>query len=283
MNDVQTLLVNGKSRLKNCGIESYSIDALLLLTKVLGITKEKLLATQEMQVTEKDILLYDNFLTLRSKKMPIQYILNTCEFMSLDFYVDENVLIPRPDTETLVEKTLQIIKSDISKCDIIELCTGSGCIAVSLAYYEKMCKIIAIDISQKAIDIAEKNATLNCVSDRITFIKSDLFTDIPKKEADIIISNPPYLREDELPTLDESVKNYEPELALNGGSSGLDFYEKITIESKSYLKQNGILIFEIGCTQAEAVTKIMHENKFKNIEVLKDLAGHDRVVKGFNL
>ena len=214
--------------------------------------------------------------------MPIKYILGTCEFMGLDFYVEEGVLIPRGDTEILVEEVLKHI-SDDEKLDVCDLCSGSGAIGISLAYYRKNINVDSIDYFEKPKEITIKNIRKHNLENRMRFIESDLLKAIidEGKKYDIIVSNPPYIREEEINNLMDDVRVYEPHTALSGGEDGLIFYRRIVDESKLVLKENGILAFEIGHDQGEDVKTLMEKNSFKDVRVIKDLAGHDRVVIGY--
>lgn len=197
--------------------------------------------------------------------------------MSLEFILNENVLIPRRDTEVLVETVIECVRD--KPVNIIEIGTGSGCISISIAAYCKNARITASDISSGAIGLAKINAENNAVSDRINFLTCDLFGNIDNK-ADIIVSNPPYIKTAEISMLPENVRNYEPLTALDGGLDGLGFYREITQQSKNYLLPNGLLFFEIGYDQGHSVCNIMAESGYNNINCKKDLAGLDRVVYG---
>ena len=207
----------------------------------------------------------------------MQHITHQQEFMKLMFYVDENVLIPRPDTEILVEEVIKLAKS-INAKKILDLCTGSGAIAVSLAKYIEGSQITATDISRKALSIAKLNATNNDVEDRITFVSSDLFQNISEEKYDIIVSNPPYIKRKVIKTLDEEVKR-EPIIALDGGNDGLDFYKKIIGNAYQYLKYKGYLCLEIGYDQKDEVIDLINkEEKYIDTYSKKDLFDNDRIV-----
>ncbi len=273
----------GEQQLKHSNIETSYLDAEVLLRFVLKYSKEVLYMNLEYDLNDKDYCLYQSLIETRKMKKPIQYITGNCEFMGMDFYVDESVLIPRPDTEILVEQAIKELKS-FKNAVLVDLCTGSGCIAISLARYLLGSNVIASDISIEALYIASKNAEKNNLNNKIAFIHSDLFMNYPKAvcgKVDAIISNPPYIKERDILGLEDNVKLYEPYKALCGGDTGLDFYVKITEQSKEILCNNGLLMFEIGHDQAEDVESILSENGFYNIKKTNDLAGHLRVIMGY--
>lgn len=238
----------------------------------------------EYELTDYEVNEYLKLISKRADKMPVQYILNNCEFMSLPFYVDENVLIPRPDTEILVEMAIDYFVDNVNSNNnniAIEIGSGSGCIPISIAYYVKNINIISADISRNAIEISKRNAKTNNVEHNITFIESNLFDKIPdelKGNIDAVISNPPYIESAELMELGDNVINYEPLNALDGGNDGICFYREIVKNSKEYLKANGALFFEIGYNQTESVTKLLEGNNFEVINIMKDLSGINRAV-----
>lgn len=208
--------------------------------------------------------------------IPIQYITNRQEFMTEEYYVDENVLIPQPDTEILVEEVLKLCANNNCNAKILDLCTGSGAIAISLKKRITKSTMFASDVSIKALNVARKNANINGVE--INFIESDLFDKMQEKDFDIIVSNPPYIKKEVLKTLSKQVQN-EPILALDGGESGLEFYEKIAKKAYIYIKNNGFLCLEIGYDQAKEVEEILIKNKYyKDIKVIKDLSNNDRCI-----
>ena len=245
-----------------------------------GILKARILLMNILDVQKEYLLIHDNdeFPEEIKNNEPIQYITNHQEFFGYDFYVDENVLIPQPDTEILVEECIEISTKLEEMCKtnirILDLCTGSGAIAISLAKNIKNANIIASDISEKALEVAKKNSILNNV--KIEIIHSDLYENI-KEKFNIVISNPPYIRTEVIKTLSEEVKK-EPHLALDGGEDGLMFYRKIIKKSKEILEENGYLLLEIGFDQKQEVIDILKENNYKNIYSKKDLGNNDRIV-----
>lgn len=266
--------------LKENGIEDSSIIIKELLCFLLQVDKVYLI-THSNEEMDKEVYIK---VVQNTKKIvggkPIQYITNNQEFMKMNFFVDENVLIPQPDTEILVYEVLKICKEYSNGVNILDLCTGSGAIAVSLdRILRKNCvdaKICASDISKQALKIARKNSENNNANVKI--IESDLLENIEYKKFDIIVSNPPYIRTDEIKNLSKQVKE-EPYIALNGGIDGLHFYRKIIKEAKGYIKNNGYLCLEIGYNQMESVLGIFKENKeYKNLKQVKDWSGNDRCI-----
>ena len=208
--------------------------------------------------------------------VPIQYITNSQEFMKLKFYVDENVLIPQPDTETIVEKIIKDYEG--KKVKILDLCTGSGAIGISLAKYIEESEVTALDISMKALQIAKLNAEKNLVHKKMKFILSDMFEKIENEKFDIIVSNPPYIESDTIKTLEKQVQN-EPSIALDGGKDGLKFYKIIADYAWKYLNVNGKIYLEIGYNQKEKVIKLLeNDTNYNDITCIKDLAGNDRMI-----
>lgn len=256
------------------------LDVETLLQKVLGVDRLYILLNLERVLSEDEEQLFNKFINERLNNRPIAYIVGNREFMGLDFFVKEGVLIPRPDTEVLVEEVIELAKKKDAK-NILDIGTGSGAITVSLAKYLENVKVTSVDISDIALEIGKRNAISNEVNDRINFVKSDLFTNIDKEtKFDIIVSNPPYIKRKVIETLDKQVKDYEPYNALEGGVDGLDFYRAITKQAKNYLKKGGILAYEVGHDQSEDVSKLMEMDGYTNIYTLKDLQQIDRVVIG---
>jgi len=278
-NNITELLAHGKKLLREKGISSSSLDCDLLMMNVCNFTKVQLFTETDYTLSDDQASKFFDMLLRRSKFEPIQYILNKCEFMSLDFYVDENILIPRPDTEILVEEAISVIKNN-NCSNILEVGTGSGCIAISIAHYCNNVNVHAVDISENALSVAKRNALSNCVN--VNFNLGDIFSSSQALhgELDLIISNPPYIKRDSIKHLPDNVKNYEPLLALDGGTDGLDFYKRIAKESIPFFKNRGFLLFEIGYEQSEDVSTILESNGYKNIETKKDLANLNRIVYG---
>lgn len=272
---IKDILKKGVEILKENNIEHNNLKAKMLLSSILNKSKEYLIIYSDEEISkelEKDF--FDKIEILK-ENTPIQYILNKQEFMGLEFYVDESVLIPQPDTEILAEEVIEIIrKRKLSK--VLDLCTGSGAIAVSVAKFLENVKVCASDISNEAIKIARRNSNKNNV--KIEFIHSDLFEEFSGEDKfDIIVSNPPYIKTDIIGTLSQEVQK-EPLLALDGGIDGLDFYKKIIKQAKEYLNTNGFLALEIGYDQKEEVENILGKNGYKNIYSKKDLEGHNRII-----
>lgn len=275
---IKELLYYATSVLKKSNSVTPQLDATVLLCYVLKCDRVFLIVNDKKEVSTEDERVYFELVDKRKKDMPIAYIVGKQEFMSLDFYVDENVLIPRPDTEILVE---HIINIDSKKERILDMCCGSGCIGISLAYYLKNSVVHMADVSEEALKIAKKNAENILAEDgRVDFFEIDILKNVPEEKYDILVSNPPYIDAVAMKALDKNVIDYEPKLALFGGDDGLKFYRRIANIAPDVLNDGGILVFEIGEDQGDVVTNIMKENGFKNIVILDDLAGRNRVVEG---
>lgn len=260
-------------------IEDSNTKISILLQYLLSMSKTEIMLHENMELdeTQKEEIFKRVEEIIEGK--PIQYITHHQEFMGLDFYVDENVLIPQPDTEILVEETIHMINRKNENIRILDLCTGSGAIAVSIENYaldRNIIKIYASDISAEALEIARKNAILNNEETNIRFIKSNMFENINDK-FDIIVSNPPYIETQTIANLSKEVQN-EPHIALDGGADGLDFYRIIAKEAKKHLNRNGWILLEIGYNQKESVSNLLQEEKYENITCIKDLNGNDRVI-----
>ena len=261
---IKETIKKGMIDLKTNGISEPNLKARLIMQDVLNKTRQYVLVHDNEILTLRQEVNYFKAIKKLIQGIPLQHITHMQEFMKMNFYVDENVLIPRPDTEILVEEVIKIAKK-INAKKILDMCTGSGAIAVSLAKYIENSEITAVDISAKALNIAKKNAKSNLVEEQITFINSNLFENLVGQKYDIIVSNPPYIRKDVIKTLDEEVQK-EPIIALDGGEDGLDFYRKIIKQGYQFLKYKGYLCLEIGYDQKIDVIELI-ENEEKYIDI----------------
>ena len=280
----------GKGALAAAGIEEADLDARLLLEFVCDTDRNTLLVHGERTVSEEEEKRYRELLGKRGKRIPLQHLTGVQNFMGLDFSVNAHVLIPRQDTEILVEEALKNLHDGMR---ILDLCTGSGCILISLLYYSNQCSGVGIDISGEALRVARENAerlldgrkVLKKIDGQVAevfpadFLKSDL-TEAAEGDFDMIVSNPPYIESKVIETLMPEVREHEPMLALDGSEDGLLFYRRIVGESRQVLKPGGMLLFEIGYNQGAAVKKLMEDAGYLEVQVVKDYAGLDRVVTG---
>lgn len=275
--NIKETIRKGMIELKINGIKEPSLKSRLLMQSILNKPRAYLLVHDDQILTLRQEVDYFKAIKKLKQGIPMQHITHMQEFMKMNFYVDENVLIPRPDTEVLVEEVIKIAKK-INAKKILDLCTGSGAIAISIAKYIEQSNVTAVDISSKAMRIAKLNAKNNEVENRITFIESNLFENIQEEKYDIIVSNPPYIRRNIIQTLDREVKK-EPIIALDGGIDGLDFYRKIIKKSYEFLKYRGYLCLEIGYDQKiDVIELIENEEKYTSTYSKKDLYGNDRVI-----
>lgn len=274
---IKELILYGTKKIKENNIENANLQSKILLSNLLNKPKEYLIINQDEQIKIELENEFKKNIEKIANGYPLQYITNKQEFMKLNFYVDENVLIPQPDTEILVEKVINICNK-YKNVNILDMCTGSGAIAISLAKYIKNSRIYAIDISKNAIDIAKKNAINNEVEDNMYFINSDMFKNIKELKFDIIVSNPPYIERNVIDTLSKEVQ-FEPYIALDGGEDGLYFYKILAENSYKYLNKDGYLCLEIGYNQKHSVINLLNETKkYEEIYCIKDLANKDRVI-----
>ena len=271
---IKQAITKGMIMLKSNNVESPKLKARLLLQYVLDKPRQYIIVYDNKEIDKQQQWQYFVNIEKLTKGIPLQHITHRQEFMKMDFFVDENVLIPRPDTEILVEEVIKIAQKYNSP-RILDLCTGSGAIAISLKKFVPNADITAVDISEKALEIAQKNAEK--LEAKINFVKSNLFDKLDNKKFDIIVSNPPYIRKDEIKKLSEEVQK-EPKIALDGGEDGLDFYRIIAEQAINYLKTGSFLCFEIGYNQKNDVIKILDNSKYKNIYSKKDLYGNDRII-----
>ncbi len=274
---IKELLSQGIIMLKNENIDGPKNKARAILQYTLKKTREYIIIYDNKQVTSEQRDEYVKNIKQLIQGKPLQYITGQQEFMKMRFLVTKDVLIPQPDTEMLVEEAIEKAKN-IANPVILDLCTGSGAIAISIAKYVPNVKVVATDISAKALAVAKKNAYLNGVLNNVEFIESNLFNKLKGKKFDIIVSNPPYISTGEIKSLPKDVQN-EPIIALDGGEDGLDFYRKIIKDAKEFLNKQGYLCLEIGYNQKEKVKKIIEqERKYTEVYFKKDLCQNDRVV-----
>ncbi len=281
-------LNNGRMLLKNSNIENFKSECLMILSHVLNKNSTFIFTYPKYELKDYEYNQFMTYIDRRCNNEPLQYILGSQEFMGLNFKVNTSVLIPRQDTEILVETVLNNLPS-LKEISILDIGTGSGCIAISLAHFIKNSYIVALDISKTALEVAYYNACENKVVDKIYFLESNLLSsfedpnsklvDIIKNKFDIIVSNPPYISLDEMKTLDKEVFHFEPHSALYGGIDGLDFYKKIITQSTNFLKPNGLLTFEVGYNQSMSVSSLMKDT-YKDIKIIKDFNKIDRVIIG---
>lgn len=285
----------GKGELEQAAVEEAALDARLLLEFVCGTDRNTLLAHGDREVTAKEYDSYRDLIGRRAARVPLQHLTGQQDFMGLTFLVNEDVLVPRQDTEVLVEEVMKNLHDGMR---ILDMCTGSGCILLSLLHYSNDCAGVGVDLSEKALAVARKNYE-RLRGERpdmeARFAQGDLFEALsrndngtegieketyPGEKFDIIVSNPPYIETDEIVTLMPEVREHEPVMALDGGADGLVFYRRIARDAGAYLNGGGMLFFEIGWGQADGVRDIMEREGFREIQVIKDFAGLDRVIYG---
>lgn len=276
MKTYKDALEYGKQRLLECEIEDANLDAWLLLEYVSGISRSWYFMHENEEISEDDIEEYQILIEQRGKHIPLQQLTKEAYFYGMKFFVNENVLIPRQDTEVLVEQVLSLSKGK-ENLKLLDMCTGSGCILLALLANLKQASGTGVDLSEKALEVAQRNGEELGIE--VSWVQSDLFDKV-SGSYDIIVSNPPYIETSVIEGLMDEVKLYEPRMALDGTEDGLFFYREITMQAGKYLKNNGILAFEIGYNQGKAVSEFMKENGYKEVQVLQDLAGLDRVVTG---
>lgn len=276
---VSQLVKMGETQLKEAGIENAGGEAEIIFCSIKNYDRAKFFLRWSTEASDNEAEVYLNMISERARRKPMQQIIGSTEFMGYPFIVRENVLIPRMDTETVVEKALELIeKKDL----VLDMCTGSGIIGISIA---KECeaagipvKVTMTDISADALKLADDNAKLN--NAKCEIVRSNLFDGIRRKKYNVIVSNPPYIPSDVIGELEPEVRDFDPLLALDGGEDGLDFYRRIVEGAPAHLKKGGRLVFEIGHDQGEAVTSLMEDTGFEEVCTGKDLAGNDRVVTG---
>ena len=269
------LINSGSQKLKKNNVSSYRLDSEILLAKALNKKREEILISLNQKVGSKFIRSFNQLIKRRSLKEPIAYILKEKEFWSKNFFVTKDTLIPRPETELMVEKVVNIYKK--KNIYMLDIGTGSGCILISLLSELKNSLGMGVDISKKAIQIAIKNSIKHKLEDRAQFFRKS-FKEIYGSKFDLIVSNPPYIRKKDIKNLDDDIKKFEPKLALDGGNDGLDVIKKVIYKSKSILKLNGMLALEIGNEQFKIVSKILKNNKFRIRFLVKDYRDNIRSI-----
>jgi len=273
--EILELINHGSRQLKDKRIYSHKLDSEILLSKVLNKTREELLINLDQKIAPQEISDFNKLVDRRSSKEPIAYILKEKEFWSKSFLVNNNTLIPRPETELMVEKIIKIFKTkDIF---VLDIGTGTGCILLSILSELKNSKGIGLDISSKAIQIANANSSKHNLTQRTKFYKRSL-NEIYHNKFDLIVSNPPYIMKKDIKNLNEDIKKFEPKLALDGGNDGLDVIKKVIYKSRSILKIKGMLALEIGNEQFKKVSKILRSNKFKTRYLVKDYRENVRCI-----
>lgn len=278
------LVTRAENELKEANISDYKIDAFYLFEYIFNQNRLWYMINCEQEVEDESLIAkYNDVVSIRKSRVPLQHITGVQEFMGMEFIVNKHVLVPRCDTEVLVLEALDVAKNIKKDCiNIIDMCTGSGCIAISLdSIIENAC-VTGIDLSEDALLVAKQNNEKH--ETNVALLKSDLFSNISNEDCsflvDMIVSNPPYIRTSVIDELEEEVRLHDPMMALDGMEDGLFFYKEITKQSRRYLADDGYLLYEIGHDQAEDVKNIMLENGFTDIKIIKDLAGLDRVVTG---
>lgn len=281
MTSISKVLLNATSVLKENNIPNPRLDAEVILSHLLKVDRSFFIVHKEEKMKEDVVVNYQALIDRRALSEPVAYIIGSQEFMGFEFIVDRNVLIPRPDTEILVEFVIDYLKTIKSKhVELIDIGTGSGAIAISIGKNVMECSLTMVDISRDALEMAKRNAKKLGIKNSTTYILSDCFENVEEKRYDIILSNPPYIPSEEILHLQKDVKEYEPKEALDGGDDGLTFYRRIIEQGVSFIVKGGLIAFEIAFNQAEDIVGLLKDNGYKNINILKDLAGLDRVVYG---
>lgn len=280
--EIREILEVGREKLKDLDGADPLKESVYILSKVLGENKIYIFTNLSKWVSKEEEEVFLGFIEDRKTGKPMSYIFNEKEFMGINFYVDERVLIPRPETEELVEFIIGFIEESYKdeNIQVLDIGTGSGAIALVLGKTFKGIEVLGVDVSKEALEVARENLN-RLEASNVSFKRSDLFENIGRGEKfSIIVSNPPYIRKDVVRNLQKDVKDFEPGLALDGGEDGLDFYRRIINRSKSYLEKEGMLLFEIGYDQGSEVKALMEEEGYKNVQIAKDLQGLDRIVSG---
>lgn len=269
----------GVQVLEQAEVPEAALDARLLLEETCGTDRTTLFAHPDKELSEDEWKMYKDYIQKRAERIPLQHILGKTEFMGLTFTVNKHVLCPRQDTEVLVEEVMKYLHDGMR---ILDMCTGSGCILLSLLHYSNDCIGVGADLSPEALQVAKANCKELGLEETGSFVESNLFEQV-EGTFEIIVSNPPYIKTEEIDTLMPEVRNHEPMMALDGLEDGLHFYRLISKQAKDYLPGGGMLFFEIGYDQGEEVQQIMLENGYQEVHLVKDFAGLDRVVYGVKI
>ena len=271
-------LILAQNKLQQSNIENPAIDALVLLKHVTSFSKEKIIFNPNLELTENQLNDFWRAIARRQVREPVSHILENREFYGLDFFVNANVLDPRPDSESLIELVTKIFPDKAQKLEILELGVGSGCLSITLLKSFINAVGSGVDISLKALEVAQKNSVSHQVQNRFELKHSDLFANVAAQKFDLIISNPPYIAAAEIETLADEVRLFEPRLALDGGADGLDFYRRIASEGAGFLKPDGFVVVEVGYDQQQDVVEIFAQHRFSLKLAQRDLAGVERVL-----
>lgn len=275
---ISDALILAQKKLQQVNVESPAIDALLLLKHVTSFSKEKIIFNPNLELNENQLENFWRTISRREAREPVSHILEQREFYGLDFFVNNNVLDPRPDSESLIELVLKMFPDKKQNLQILELGVGSGCLSITLLKNFVNAAGSGVDISLKALEIAQKNSVTHQLQNRFYLQQSDLFANVVAQKFDLIISNPPYIAAAEIENLAAEVRLFEPRLALDGGVDGLDFYRRIANESAQFLKPEGLVVVEVGHDQKQAIVDIFMRQQFKLKRVQQDLAGVERVL-----
>ncbi len=282
---ISDILTFAKIQLENSGVSNSKLDSLILLSHTLSFSKEQIIFNPDFNLTSEQEKTFLEFIKRRCEREPVSHLIGKREFYGRNFIVTSDVLDPRPDSETLIELVLKTFPNKKQNIQFLEIGCGSGCLVITLLKEFENSIAYALDISEKALEIAKKNAKLNEVQNRIKFLQSDILSALENSETnnfapkfDLIISNPPYIPSQYIEELEPEVRIFEPRIALDGGNDGLDFYRRIASDAKDFLKENGKIILEIGIKQEEEIVKVFTSQNFTFLESKKDLAGIIRVL-----
>lgn len=277
---VFSALAESSLLLREHNFETPRLDSEVLLSYMLGINRLKLITEGSRDLTDEEYKRFKGLCAKRLEGMPVAYITGVKEFMSLRFAVRPGVLIPRPDTETIVERAILNCKRHAGVIRVADVGCGSGAIGISIAKYAENSIVTMIDISDDAVSMSKENARMNGVHDRVNIIKGDLLTPVMGEFFDMVVSNPPYISTSVINTLSREVKDYEPLISLDGGDDGLKYYRVLAAQAKDCVDKGGSIILEIGYDEAEEVCAILSANNFTDLEVIKDLGNNDRCIVG---